>query len=154
MKKILFIVLTAVFSFPVIAQVYKGSEQNKTPEEKLNDQYCTGLFKTTPGTILDLESSSARAYGNIVKWMESRVAGLQVYTSKTGSSVPLLRGGVPAIYVDENPVTVSYINTMNVNDIAIIKIIKTPFLGGFNGGNGAIAIYTLTGEEEEEPGSK
>ena len=153
MKKIFLIILATVSGLAVTAQTYKGSEQNKTAEEKLNDKYCTGLFQSTHGTILDVASSSAGTYGNIVKWLESRVAGLDVYTSKTGLTVPLLRGGVPAIYVDENPVTVSYINTMNINDIAMIKIIKTAFLGGFNGGNGAIAIYTFA-DEEEDPGSK
>ncbi len=154
MKKIFLITLTACLSFPVVAQTYKGSRHTSTAEEKLNEQYCTGLFKTADGTILNLVTDPARGYINIVSWMESRVAGLQVYTSKTGLKVPLLRGGVPAIYVDENPVTVNYINTMNINDIGIIKIIKTPFLGGFNGGNGAIAIYTVLEEEEEGPGAK
>jgi hypothetical protein len=149
MKKIFLIVLTAVCCLPVFAQTYKGSDRNRTAGEKLNEQYCTGLFKTTNGTILDLGSDNARGYINIISWMESRVAGLEVYTSKTGLKVPLLRGGVPALYVDENPVTLSYLNSMNINDIAIIKVIKTPFLGGFNGGNGAIAVYTVMEEEEE-----
>ncbi|MEO7922299.1 MAG: hypothetical protein ABIR30_01340 [Chitinophagaceae bacterium] len=154
MKKLFIIFLVAAFSLPVTAQSYKGESKNKTASEKLNDQYCTGLFKTTDGTIMDIASSSASAYGNIIDWLESRVSGLQVYTSRTGLSIPLIRGSVPGIYVDENPVSVSYLNMMNINDIAIVKIIKTPFFGGFNSGSGAIAIYTFADEEEENGDSK
>jgi len=53
------------------------------------------------------------------------------------------------VYVDEMSVPLDYLNSLNTADIAIIKVIKTPFFGGFNGGNGAIAIYTLGGEEED-----
>jgi hypothetical protein len=34
----------------------------------------------------------------------------------------------------------------------MIKVIRSPFYGGFNGGGGAIAIYTIKGEDEEEEG--
>jgi len=36
-----------------------------------------------------------------------------------------------------------------VSDIAMIKIIKGPFLGGWGAGGGAIAIYTIRGDEDE-----
>ena len=154
MKKLLIIALVALFTFPATAQTYKGETRNKTVNEKLNDLYCTGMFKTTDGTILDIGSSTAAGARNIFDWMESRVAGLQVYTSRTGISIPLIRGHLPGIYVDENPVSASFVNSMNINDIAIVKIIKTPFLGGTGGGNGAIAIYTFKDEEEEDGDSK
>ncbi len=151
MKKLLIILLTGFFSVTVSAQSYKGSA-TRTLEQKLNEEYCTGLFKSTDGTILDVASSnSARSYINILDWLQGRVAGLQVYPSRIGGvSIPVLRGGVPGVYLDEMPITLSHLSMINVNDIAIIKIIKTPFFGGFNGGHGAIAIYTLGGEEDEE----
>lgn len=150
--KNLFIVLTSIFlSLAASAQKYKGSANYISPDQKLNDMYCSGMFKTTDGTILDVASNvSANSYLNILDWMQGRVAGLQIYSSRNGVSIPVIRGGVPVIYVDEMPVSASFLNSLNVNDIAIVKVIKTPFFGGFNGGNGAIAIYTLGGEEEEE----
>ena len=81
--------------------------------------------------------------------MQGRVAGLQIYTSGNGNSYPIIRGNVLGIFVDEMPVQLNFLNFLNMNDIAIFKIIKTPFYGGFNSGGGAIAIYTLGGEEEE-----
>ncbi|HMU47136.1 MAG TPA: hypothetical protein PKC72_12265 [Chitinophagaceae bacterium] len=142
--------IIAWFGFSIQAQDYKGSETNKTTEDKLNDEYCSGLFKTTDGTILDVASSiSAGSYLNILDWMDGRVAGLQVYTVGSGIRVPVIRGSVPGIYLDEMPVSLNYLSMINTNDIAIVKVIKTPFYGGFNGGGGAIAIYTLGTEEDD-----
>ena len=147
MKNLFFIALTVLCSLGVSAQ---RSVNHKSPEQQLNDTYCNGLFKTTDGTILDVASNtSAKSYFNILDWLEGRVAGLQVYTSGRGQSIPVIRGNVPGIYVDEIQVSVSYLQSLSINDIAMIKVIKTPFYGGFNGAGGAIAIYTITVEEEE-----
>jgi hypothetical protein len=151
MKKIITAVAAVLLVLTVSAQYKNAGRQPKSIEEKLNEMYATGLFKTTDGTILDVASTnSAKGYINILDWLQGRVAGLQVYTSRSGVPIPYIRGGVPGIYVDEMLVSASYLNLINVNDIAMVKVIKTPFYGGFNGGNGAIAIYTLGGEEEEE----
>lgn len=151
MKKIFIIAFVAVFNLSVTAQSYKASNQNKTTEQKLNDKYSTGMFKTADGQILDVASStSAATYFNILEWLQGRVAGLQVYQSRTGLSIPVIRGTVAGVYVDEIPVSLSFLNSISSADIAMIKVIKSPFLGGFNGAGGAIAIYTFIGEEEEE----
>jgi hypothetical protein len=151
MKKIIIAVVAVLLVFTVSAQYKRAGQQPKRIEDKLNEMYATGLFKTTDGTILDVASNNtAKGYLNILDWLQGRVAGLQVYTSRSGVPVPYIRGGVPGIYVDEMLVSASYLNVLSINDIAMVKIIKTPFYGGFNGGNGAIAIYTLGGEEDED----
>ena len=41
------------------------------------------------------------------------------------------------------------ITQLNVNDIALVKVYRPPFIGAFgNGPGGAIAVYLLKGEEE------
>ncbi len=151
MKTLFIILTTSLLSLTAAAQPGKKYTPYISPEQKLNDMYCSGLFQSTDGTILDVASQvNISAYMNILDWLQGRVAGLQVYPSRNGVSIPVIRGAVPAIFVDEMQVPASFLNTLNVNDIAIVKVIKTPFFGGFNGGNGAIAIYTLGGEEEEE----
>jgi TonB-dependent Receptor Plug Domain len=153
MKNIMIAAFAGLLTLSLSAQSYKGAVKQQTPEEKLNELYCSGMFKSTDGTILDITSNanvSARTYSNILDWLPGRVAGLQVYTTRMGVSIPLIRGSVPGIYVDEIPVAASYLNMLNAADIAMIKVIKTPFYGGFNGGGGAIAIYTLKGEDEAE----
>jgi hypothetical protein len=153
MKKIFLFAIAVALSFSSIAQSYKGSNRNQTVEEKLNEEYCTGMFKSTDGTILDVASNtSAFNYFNILDWLQGRVAGLQVHKSRTGLSIPVIRGNVAGVYVDEIPVSLSYLNAISSTDIAMIKVIRSPFYGGFNGGGGAIAIYTIKGEDEEEEG--
>ena len=155
MKKILLIAFTLVIVLSVTAQSYKGSIRQHTIEEKLNQEYCTGLFKSTEGTIFDMTvTNNTSGYLNILDWLQGRVAGLQIYQSRNGISIPVIRGTVAGVYVDEMPVSLSYLNAISNADIAMIKIIKSPFMGGFNGAGGAIAIYTLNVEEDEEEKTK
>ena len=151
MKKLL-ILLLAGLGTAVSAQ---QSLNYKTPEEKLNEEYCTGLFKTTDGTVIDITSqSSVSAYLNILDWLNDRVAGLQVYTSRTGVTIPVMRGRIPNIFIDEFQVSASTVTALSIHDIAMVKVIKQPFLGGFNSDGGAIAIYTIAVDEEESDGSR
>jgi hypothetical protein len=148
MKKILISAFVMTCSIMTLAQT--RVEKSQTPEERLNDQYCTGLFKSAKGTILDLQNEpGASAYFNILTWLEGRVAGLRVYT-KNGTKVPYIRGQETNIYVDEIQVNASYLNAFPTSDIAMIKVIKSPFFGGFNAGGGAIAIYTIGAEVNDE----
>jgi hypothetical protein len=151
MKTVLLFVFAGLFCILSFAQDYKGSSAPNTYQEKLNEEYCSGLFHSTDGIIIDVSSdASARAYFNILDWLQGRVAGYQVYKNRYGTSIPVIRGGVPAVFIDEIQVSPAGLNSISMNDIAIVKIIKTPFYGGFNGGNGAIAIYTKGDEEEDE----
>ena len=45
------------------------------------------------------------------------------------------------------------ISSINVSDVAYIKVLRPPFMGSSNGANGAIAIYTRRGNDvKQEPG--
>ena len=84
-------------------------------------------------------------------WLDGRIAGLRVYNGRGGIRIPVIRGSVATIFLDEMRLDPSYLNILSVNDIAMIKVIKGPFAGAVgNGGGGVIAIYTLKGEDEEE----
>jgi hypothetical protein len=150
MKKLLF---TTAFLFTVFAIFGQTKLSNKTHEQKLNDEYATGLFHSAEGTILDVAASpAAGSYFNILNWLEGRVSGLQVVTTRTGTKVPYLRNRQPTIFVDENPVNVTYLSSLPTSEIAMVKVIKTPFLTSNNSGSGAIAVYTykvaVEGNEE------
>ena len=148
MKKIFLITGLTVASLIGISQTQVS---NKSRSEVLNDEYTTGLFKTAHGTIFDMENENAQAYFNILDWLEGRVAGLQVFVSRNGARIPVIRGSMATIFVDEMRMDASFLNSISTSDIAMIKVIKGPFAGGVgNSGGGAIAIYTLKGEEEEE----
>jgi len=150
MKKMIFLAFVSAASFGVMAQSYTG-ETYRTKEDKLNDLYCSGLFKTAHGTIIDLvdDNASAQGYFNILDWLQGRVAGLQICTTRYGNRIPFIRGSRTGIYVNEMQVDAGYLNALSVNDIAVIKVIKGPFAGSI-GANSAIAVYTMRGEEWEK----
>lgn len=147
------LIITSVFSLFIIAtsaQTYKGSIAAISPEQQLNEQYCTGLFKSADGTILDvLDNPSAVTYTNILDWLTGRVAGLQIYTTRSGTRIPIIRGSQARIFLNEMPIDAVFVNTIPSADIAMIKVIKQPFAGSF-GNSPAVAIYTVQPEEEEE----
>jgi hypothetical protein len=148
MKKLLPVFVLTLMTTIASAQVYRAAVYHTRFEDALNSRFCKGLFESTHGTILDIRSeTSVNGYQNILNWMQGRIAGLQVYNNKANIPYAVIRGGMPGVFIDEMPVDYSLLNTLNVHDIAIIKVIKTPFLGGFNGGHGAIAIYTRRGDE-------
>jgi hypothetical protein len=150
MKKIVLLISASVLSLVLFAQRYPGYI---SPKEKLNDEYCSGPFKTYDGTIIDLvnENETAKSYLNILEWLQGRVAGLQIYYTRYGLPVPFIRNTRAGIFVDEMPVDAGYLTNLPTTDIAMIKIIKQPFVGAVgNGGGGVIAIYTLKGDGEED----
>jgi hypothetical protein len=148
MKKIFLI--AAVFTTTLAAMAQTQVRNYKSPKEILNDRYASGLFKNAEGTIFDIENENVQSYFNILDWLQGRVAGLQVYVSRSGIRVPVIRGSVATIYVDEIRMDPSFLNSLSVNDIGMIKVIKGPFVGAIgNGGGGTIAIYTISADEEE-----
>ena len=148
MKKLFIVLLAGLFTTTISAQQSVNYRNN---EEKLNEEYCSGLFRSTDGTVIDiLSQSSVSSYLNILEWLNGRVAGLQTYTIRTGVVIPIMRGRIPNIFIDEMQVSASALSTLSVHDIAMVKVIKQPFLGGFHSDGGAIAVYTISEEEEEE----
>ena len=150
MKKILLITALYAIGFSAVAQV-NLSKSSKSHKEILNEQYASGLFKNAEGTIIDVENEHVQGYLNILDWLNGRVAGLQIYISRNGIRVPVIRGSAATIFVDEMRMDASYLNFLSVNDIAMIKVIKGPFAGAIGiGGGGTIAIYTIKAVDEEE----
>ena len=155
MKRMFALIFGCIISLALFSQCYHGSSYT-SQKEKLNEEYCSGLFKTYDGTIIDLvnENESANSYLNVLEWLQGRVAGLQIYYTRFGTPVPFIRNSRAAIFVDEIPVDASFLNDLPVTDVAMIKIIKGPFAGAIgNGPGGAIAIYTLKSDEDDDSNS-
>lgn len=148
MRRILItILLFALGAAVTTAQDYRSTEY-KSQYDRLNEQYCSGMFRSTEGTILDLqENNSSLAYFNILDWLQGRVAGLQVYTTRNGTRIPLIRGRQAQLFLDEMPISAGLLGSIPVNDIAIVKVMRGQFPGSF-GNNSAIAVYSIKIEEE------
>ncbi len=144
MKRVILFTMLFMIAAGVFAQVRKMPED---PEEK----YTTGLFRSTNAYALlpenDITASSAF---NVFQYMQGRIPGLVVYGAGTPAPSVWYRMGVPALFLDEIRVNAQTLATVNMNDIAYIKVFRPPFFGGFGGANGAIAIYTKKGEGDEE----
>ncbi len=120
------------------------SKKDKTRE--LNEKLSGPLFQGANETIFDFvndNNNSAQGSMNILQWLQGRVAGLSLEMDM-GNYVPKLRGSTVNIYLDEMRIDPSQVNTISTSDIAMVKVIKDFFAGGF-GGSGAIAIYTRRG---------
>lgn len=126
--------------------------KGKTPTQLLDEKYTSGLF-TGDGIQFDLlNDPAAQSAMDIFTFLQGRVAGLQISGQGSGASLSW-RGGAPQLYIDEMPATTDFVANINVQDVAYIKAFRPPFMGGFNGGNGAIAIYTRRGGDvKQDPG--
>ena len=138
--------------FPWLFCLYKTLQEVvvrskvKTATEKLNEQLSSGLFNSNNEMIFDFvnEQQNAMGYYNILQWLQGRVAGLSV-NIQDGEYVPYIRGSQASLYLDEMPADASLIGSVNVSDIAMIKVIKGPSALMTGSGGGTIAIYTARG---------
>jgi hypothetical protein len=152
MKKIILFVFAVGMLSTAFGQRRIGAAM--TREEKLNQEYCSGLFNNPQGTYFDFSNtalqSSAMGYRNIIDWLQGRVAGLQVFQSRNNVSVPFIRNQRAAVFINEVPVNFDGASIVSVADIAMVKVMKDPMVAGWRGPGGAILIYTWRGEDEDE----
>lgn len=116
-------------------------------EEKTEDRYTSGMFKSDNGYTFDLTHKTI-PYTSIFQFLQGRVPGLMIMGNPMDPTVRW-RGGTPGFFLDEVPVSADEIGTIPVDDIALVKVYRPPFYGGFGGGDGAIAIYTKRGGDQD-----
>ncbi|HTN36762.1 MAG TPA: hypothetical protein VL053_06780 [Arachidicoccus sp.] len=130
--------------------------KSKSPEEKLDDKYTSGLFKSDNGYTFDVMNDiSAQSAMNVFSYLQGRVAGLQISNPMNGNPSMTWRGSTPSLFLDEMPLSdASMLANMSMNDVALVKVYRPPFMGGFGGSpGGAIAVYTRKGGDvKREPG--
>ena len=152
MNKLFLIIMVLAFTISGFSQ--KRIAQSKTKEEILNETYCSGMFNTLHADYFDFMddgvNASAMGYQNILDWLQGRVAGLRIITTRNNLRIPVIRNQRAGVYVDEIWMGYDFLSMLPISDIAMVKIIKGPFAGGWGGAGGAIAIYTIRGEAEEE----
>jgi hypothetical protein len=117
----------------------------KSRLQELDEKYASGLFKGSDGYVFDLTAGNVGGGFDIFTYLQGKVAGLQI--SGNGANTSLTwRGSQTSLFLNEMPSDPSMVSTININDIAYIKVLRPPFLGSFGGGaGGAVAIYTKKG---------
>lgn len=121
--------------------------KTKTPLQVLDEKYASGLFGGGDGYQFDLVNDKlASSSPSIFTYLQSKVPGLNINVA--GASPDLQwRGGTPLLFLDEVPADADFLSTININDVAYIKVFRPPFYGGAGGGAGAIAVYTRRGND-------
>jgi hypothetical protein len=128
-------------------------ERRIAPEETIDKKYASGMFAGGDGYSFDLTKEAPTSF-NVFQYLQSRVAGLQI-TGDYNNPTLSWRGGTPTLYLNEMQTQKDMISSLNINDIALIKVFRPPFMGGVGGGSGgAIAIYTKKGGDSKDPAVK
>ncbi len=122
----------------------KGKKQS--PTEKLNNELSSAMFQSPSETIFDFVNDKLLSSGSpdILLWLEGRVAGLQI--KRDGADIDaFIRNKKVDVYLDENKTDLEILRGLNVANIAMIKVVRDDFFGGFGNSNGAILVYTRNG---------
>ena len=125
----------------------------KNPLQVLDEKYASGLFSGGDSYSFDLTDDKVVSAFDIFTFLQGRVPGLQI-SMNGGQSTLSWRGSTPDLYLNEMISDPSMIQTININDVAYIKVMRPPFFGSAGGGaGGAIAIYTKKGSDLRNSGA-
>jgi len=128
--------------------IVKTRARTENKIQEMEKKYASGLFSGGDGYSFDLtDDPFARSALDIFSYLQGKVAGLLI--SGSGAQTTLSwRGATPDLYVNEMQSAVDMVQSVNVGDIAFIKVFRPPFFGSIGGGSGgAIAIYTRKGTD-------
>ena len=126
----------------------------KTTKQILDDYYTRGMYAGEGSSIaIDVEGDISVNGRNIWDYLQSKIPGLNV--TRRGSNpepIPLWYPNsqgipdVPAILLDEVPISLESVSSLNISSIAYVKAFRPPFLGSMlNGFSGVIALYSKKG---------
>ncbi|MEO7767491.1 MAG: hypothetical protein ABIS01_08700, partial [Ferruginibacter sp.] len=121
--------------------------RQKSLKEKLDEEYTSGFFSGGDGyTFTTQDDPFAKSSPSILSYLQGKVAGLQISTAGEGGAT--WRGSPTSFFLNEVTADVSSLQSINMNDVAMIKVFRPPFFGAGGGGaGGAIAIYTKKGAD-------
>lgn len=142
----------------------------RTTLEKLDDDYATGMFKGNFfNRVLDIRKESPS--GNIFQYLQERIPGLRISggpgsyrLNYRGGNLRYYTDGEPqddptgavednsnvTVFLDEMPSNTLMLETIPLNQIAMVKLI--PFSPMVAGGGTALAVYLKKGSDLN-PGS-
>ena len=139
-----------IFSSYSRDMMVSGTNRFKPPPEEEIDTLQVvneGIYRT-PDYVLEV-TDEMRAYRSVLDMIQGRIPGVQV----NGNNV-LIRGpstfigsNEPLYLIDNIPVDVSAVQSMNPMDVERIEVLKGPSAAiyGSRGANGVIAIFTRRG---------
>lgn len=123
----------------------KVTGRQKSLQEKLDEQYTSGLFSGSFARVFTVEDDPfAQSAISILDYLQGKVAGLQISTAGEGSITR--RGSNTDVFLNETNADISLLQSTPMSDVALIKVFDPPFFGAPGGGaGGAVAVYTKKG---------
>ena len=118
----------------------------KSRKQELDEQYTSGMFTGGDGYLFDMNNEISA--GDVLSYLQGRVAGLTINNLDPSNPIVTWRNSRTSFYMNEMSVSGDMINSISISDIALIKVFRPPFFGGFGGGSGgAIVVYTKKGAD-------
>lgn len=117
----------------------------KSKSQVMDEEYTSGFFRGGDGYTFDTEADPfAKSSPSVLAYLQGKVAGLQISTA--GQESATWRGSPTSFFLNEITAQLSSLQSISMNDVALIKVFRPPFFGAMGGGaGGAIAIYTKKG---------
>jgi hypothetical protein len=121
--------------------------KQKSPEEKLDKEYASGLFSSGNSRIFaTADDPLAQSSMSILDYLRGKVAGLQITTDGVDGGSITRRGSNTDVFLNETHTDISMLQSTPMTDVAMIKVFDPPFFGASGGGaGGAVAVYTKKG---------
>jgi len=129
-------------------ETVKVTGRVKTAKQKMEEQYVSGFFSGDDGyTFITADDPFAQSAQSVLDYLRGKVAGLQVATDGQSAS---WRGSQTSLFLNELNSDASMLQSISMNDVALIKVFRPPFFGAAGGGaGGAIAVYTKKGADNK-----
>jgi hypothetical protein len=134
----------SVLSKTKVLEEVKIITQKKSLKESIEKEYTSGFFTGGDAYTFVLEEDpTSLASPGVLQYLQGKVAGLQISTS--GGQSATWRGSNTSFFLNEMQADLSMLQSVNMRDVAMIKVFRPPFMGASGGAGGAIAIYTKKG---------
>ena len=126
----------------------------KTAKQVLDEYYTSGFYSGEGNNyMIDVEGDiTSSRYRDIFAYLQTKIPGLNVVYNYNAGPIPLWYPNsqgipdVPAFLLDEVPVSLESVRSIDVNSIAFVKAFRPPFLGSLlNGFSGVIVLYSKRG---------
>lgn len=125
--------------------------KKKTKQELLDEEYASGMFSNNPAnhsrTILPEDDPAFLSSKTVLDYLQGRIAGLQVNPNISDNAISW-RGLTTSLFVNEisqQSISIitgaivedaSYILSIPMSEVAMIKIFDPPFFGAWGAGRG------------------
>ncbi len=119
----------------------------KSKLQQYDEEYSRGAFQNNEAIVFDgLGKDDIARSSGILVFLQGKIPGMTIEKDADGIDIAKWRNEIAEIYLDEFRVDNISQTFIAPTEVAMIKVYRPPsYLSSFNGGAGAIAIYTKKG---------